>query len=154
MPPPFTSFGKKGARTTLVVYPAGSSFGQAAQASLQGKDTSIESMEMHILEWLEPVERTLKEILDDLGKLTSLSVKTRQHMGNLAYHLGNDRIHQPDWATDVELVNRVRAGYDEAVEEAGKKRVAKETKQREKAEGQRRERQRSKAKLAEAKQEL
>ena len=77
-----------------------------------------------------------------------------RHVGNLMFHLGDERTYRSDWATEKEIVERVGGGYDASVEEAGRKKVDEEVKRREKGEKQRRERQREKAKLAEAKQEL
>ena len=45
-----------------------------------GALVQVGALEMHVLEWLEPLELNLKEILSSLGKLDGLHYKTRQHV--------------------------------------------------------------------------
>ena len=83
-----------------------------------------------LVEWLDPVERALGDILHGLASGSSNvgrggalegtpplnHRKSKMHIGNLIYHLGDERIYdetrdQPWWA-DEEILARAKAPYD------------------------------------------
>lgn len=121
MPPPFHRYSEASAQSTIAVYP-------------KGTHCTLDAIELnfHVLEWLEPsgsssrMARPLSKVLSHMQSVPGLSDKTRQHVGNLLVHLGDERLVRDLWETDAEILARVSAGYDDEVEaETRKKKQAK-----------------------------
>jgi hypothetical protein len=99
--PPWEDFGSK---TSLTLLPAG----RKPVGHTEGDQVVYNTT---LLSLLEPVERTLREILEVI-LLHWESRKSREHVGNLARHLGSERLQRAYWWEDEEILQRARSPYD------------------------------------------
>ena len=106
-------------RTTMLIYGAG------REPIIIGPGTGGAYNAMKMLEWLEPLDLTLHEILSEM-QIACKSHHTQRHLGNLMYHLGTERLYPSEgelpWWEDDALLARAK----EPIVSQGKEPAAKE----------------------------